>query len=574
MPSKRHLPLVPFLSAVLIAGCVSGPGTQVVKVVPQAPAPVAAAKPIHEPAPDPIAVLIATSDRHFETGRKELALGHLENAKAEFNRSLDTLLESPGGARGTARLREHFDRLVDRISVLEQAALAAGDGFSETKSEPAAIDALLALETFEAASPKPATAEAVQADLQSTAHDIPIPTNDRVLRYVELFQGRLREFLTEGLSRGVQYLPMIQATFRAEGLPLDLAYIPLIESAFKTSALSRTKARGVWQFMPATGRENGLRGDWYLDERSDPIKSTQAAAKYLKTLHGMFEDWHLAMASYNGGPGRVKRALTRSRKNDFWQLTSTTKFLPRETRDYVPMILAAVIIAKNPAQYGFDIRPMAAPTTETVVVPHALDLRRVAEWAGVPMDDIQALNPEFRRWMTPVKKGDYTIRVPAGTSVRVREGLAAAAPGQLNAMQLHTVKRGETLATIARKLQVSRADLAEANYLKATARVAVGSKLFIPRMPSAALLARASAGELESVAETIVVDVLKETSPLAATVSPRRTYQVRRGDTLGAIARKTGTTIAQLRNWNKLRTTSLKVGTRLVVQSPRTRNTQ
>ncbi len=142
-----------------------------------------------------------------------------------------------------------------------------------------------------------------------------------MLRYVELFQGRLREFLTEGLSRGVQYLPMIQATFRAEGLPLDLAYIPLIESAFKPSALSRAKARGVWQFMRGTALENGLKADWYLDERADAVKATQAAAKYLKTLHRMFEDWHLAMASYNGGPGRVKRALTRSRKNDFWQLT-------------------------------------------------------------------------------------------------------------------------------------------------------------------------------------------------------------------------------------------------------------
>ena len=280
-------------------------------------------QPLHPPHPPliPSQFLIAESDRHFEAGRKELALGHLERAKAEFDRALDVVLESPGGARANPRLREHFNRLVDRISVLEQAALATGDGFSETKTEPAAIDALLAVETFESTPPKPATAEAVQADLESTTHDIPIPTNDRVLRYVELFQGRLREFLTEGLSRGVQYLPMIQATFRAEGLPLDLAYIPLIESAFKPSALSRAKARGVWQFMRGTALENGLKADWYLDERADAVKATQAAAKYLKTLHRMFEDWHLAMASYNGGPGRVKRALTRSRKNDFWQLT-------------------------------------------------------------------------------------------------------------------------------------------------------------------------------------------------------------------------------------------------------------
>ena len=572
MPSKRHLPVVPVLGALLIAGCVSGPGTKTVQVAPQAPAPVAAPTPAPAPAPDPVAILILNSEAHFEAGRKELAVGHLESAKTEFNRALDALLESPDGARSDARLRQHFDRLVDRISVLEQAALATGDGFSETKSEPAAFDALLTTETFESTAPKPATAVAVKEDLESTTHDIPIPTNDKVLRYVELFQGRLREFLTEGLSRGVQYLPMIQATFRAEGLPLDLAYIPLIESAFKPSALSRAKARGVWQFMRGTALENGLRADWYIDERADAVKSTQAAAKYLKTLHNMFEDWHLAMASYNGGPGRVPRALTRSRKNDFWQLTATTKYLPRETREYVPMILAAVIIAKNPAQYGFDIVPMPSTPSETVTVPPALDLRRVAEWAGVPMDDIQKLNPEFRRWTTPVKKGEYTVKVPQGTADKVREGLAAAEASQLNAMQFYTVKRGETLATIAKTLRVNRTDLAEANYLRTTSKVTAGARLIIPRMPSAALLARASSGEMEKAAETIVADVLANTAEETKSAVPQsraRTYKVRAGDTLSAIARKTGTTITQLKNWNKLRTTNLKVGTRLLIQSPR-----
>jgi len=577
MSSKRHLPVVPFLGALLLAGCVTGSGSKTAKVVPQAPIPVPAPIPTPPPAPDPVEILIATSDKHFEAGQKELSVGHLERAKSEFDHALDVLLESPAGARADARLREHFERLVDRISVLEQAALRTGDGFSETKSEPAAFDSLLAVETFESTAPKAATAQAVQEDLESTTHDIPIPTNDKVLRYVELFQGRLREFLTEGLSRGAQYLPMIQATFRAEGLPLDLAYIPLIESAFKPSALSRAKARGVWQFMRGTALENGLSADWYLDERADPVKATQAAAKYLKTLHKMFEDWHLAMASYNGGPGRVKRALTRSRKNDFWQLTATKTYLPRETREYVPMILAAVIIAKNPSQYGFDIVPIAPTLSETVTVPPALDLRRVAEWTGVPIDDIQALNPEFRRWTTPVKKGEYTIKVPQGTADQVREGLAASEPAQLSAMQFHTVKRGETLATIAKKLRVNRTDLAEANYLKTSSRVTAGARLIIPRMPSAALLARASSGELEKTAETIVADVLAgtaEETKSPVTPSRARTYKVRPGDTLSAIARKTGTTITQLTNWNKLRTTNLKIGTQLLVQSPRGIQTQ
>ena len=573
MPRKVLLPTVPVIGALLFGGCASGSGPKAVATAPQAAAPVQALPPAPPPAADPVATLIEESDRHFEAGRRELTEGHLDRARAEFDRALDTLLESPDGARGNPRLREHFDRLVDRISVLEQGALATGDGFAETKSEPAVIDSLLAIETFDSTPPKPATAEAVQADLETTTHDIPIPTNDRVLRYVELFQGRLREFLTEGLSRGVQYMPMIQATFRAEGLPLDLAYIPLIESAFKPSALSRAKARGVWQFMHGTALENGLKADWYLDERADPVKATQAAAKYLKTLYGMFEDWHLAMASYNGGPGRVKRALTRSRKNDFWQVAASSRYLPRETRDYVPMILAAVIIAKNPAQYGFEIVPMAPTPTESVTVPPALDLRRVAEWAEVPIDEIQRLNPEFRRWTTPVKSGEYTIKVPEGTADRVREALAAAEPAQLNAMQVHTVKRGETIATIARKLKVNRADLAEANYLRTAAKLKAGQKLIIPRMPSASLLARASTGELEKTAETIVADVLSETTPVASDAAPR-TYRVRAGDSLYAIAKRTGTTVNQLKSWNNLRGSTLKIGTRLLIESPRAANAQ
>ena len=421
-------------------------------------------------------------------------MGHLDTAKAEFNRALEIILESAPGAKSDARVREHFDRLVDRIAALELNALATGDGFTEHPYEPASIDELLAISTFDLTLASPETTSNVEADLQLTSHDIPIPLNDRVFRYVELFQGRLREFLTAGLERGAQYLPMIQNVFRAEGLPLDLAYIPLIESAFKPTALSRAKAKGVWQFMSATAAENGLKRDWFIDERSDPEKATVAAAKYLKTLYSMFEDWHLAMASYNGGPGRLQRAVKRSGRDEFWALSSSSKFLPRETREYVPMILAAVIIAKNPLKYGFDLAPTAARALETVSVPPAVDLRRVAEWAGVTADEIQALNPELRRWTTPIRGTAYELNVPAGAADQVRQRLVEASPNELNALQWYTVKRGETLTTIARKLRVNRTDLAEANYLRVASQVPAGRKLLIPRMPSAALLARAGSG--------------------------------------------------------------------------------
>ena len=209
---------------------------------------------------------------------------------------------------------------------------SAGDGFTEKSYEPASIDALLALSATFTESPAELV-EAVAADLERVGYDVPVPFNQKVLSYIDLFQGRLHDFIQEGLTRGSKYLPMIQSVFRAEGLPLDLAYIPLIESAFKANALSRAKAKGVWQFMRGTAVENGLRHDWYIDERSDPEKATMAAAKYLSALSKMFEgDWHLALASYNGGPGRVQRAMKRGGLTDFWKLAAKPSLLPRETR--------------------------------------------------------------------------------------------------------------------------------------------------------------------------------------------------------------------------------------------------
>jgi membrane-bound lytic murein transglycosylase D len=554
------------LAAVLCVcvACSSGRGRVDVDAPPAAAAQPPAVQAPTTPAVDPIKELLAAADRQFEEGRKELALGHLARAKSHFNKALEVLLESPAGARSDARVREHFDRLVDRIAALELTALATGDGFTEQVAEPASIDELL---TFDTTAPTASTAENVEADLQETSHDIPIPLNDRVLRYVELFQGRLREFLASGLSRGAQYLPMIQDVFRAEGLPLDLAFVPLVESAFKPTALSRAKARGVWQFMPGTGVENGLRQDWYIDERSDPEKATLAAAKYLKALHGIFDDWHLALASYNGGPGRVTRAMQRSRRDDFWTLTANSRYLPRETRDYVPMILAAVIIAKNPTKYGFEITPTSAPETETITVPPAVDLRRLAEWASIPVDDLQRLNPELRRWTTPLR-ATYQLALPVGTAEVVKDRLSAANPGELNALQWHTVKRGETLSTIARKLRVSRSDLAAANYLRTSSKVIAGQRLLIPRMPSAALLARAGGGSAADIAsggeETPAV--FEEPDPEDV---PRIVHRVRAGETLFSIARKYQTTVAQLKESNRLRSSTLRVGTRLVVQAGR-----
>lgn len=425
-----------------------------------------------------------------------------------------------------------------------------------TEPEPASIDRLLEMfPSIELPSAPPSLQGAVQSDLRTGGYDIHIPLNARVLAYIALFQGRLHDFIQEGLQRAGQYLPMIQSVLRAEGLPLDLAYVPLIESAFKPNALSRAKARGVWQFMAATATINGLRRDWYIDERSDPEKSTRAAARYLRTLANQFDgDWHLALASYNGGPGRVDRAIKRTGADDFWELSAKRRVLPRETRDYVPMVLAAIVVARNPAQYGFDIEPWHAPVYETVMLARPVDLYRIAQWADTTIDEIRALNPELRRWTTPVRATRYELKVPAGTAERVMEQLAAADASSIDLVSLnwYTVKRGDTLTVVAKRLGVTRTDLAEANYLRVTAKVAVGQKLIVPR--------------------DATVTLARNARPAAAPAAPVPTadpmkvvYRVKRGDTLTSIARFYETSVTALRSWNNLSTSIIKVGDRLTL---------
>ena len=342
------------LAVLAVAGVVAGCSSHASPALPVASLPVSTAAHADIPAvaapvqlTDRTSALVSRSERLFEEGQAQLALGHLTAARGLFDQAVDILLDAPGGARSEPRLRAQFDRLISRINALEILALREGDGFTQAQTEDAVIDQLL-----EAAillpEPTRETEAVVAADLAETEHDLPIANNERVQSFIELFQGNLRDFMQESLHRSAKYLPMVQEVFRAEAIPLDLAYLAIVESGYKTNALSRAAARGMWQFMPATGKEHGLTQNWFLDERSDPEKATRAAAQYLKSLNRMFDgDWNLAMASYNAGPGRLQRAVKQSKTNDYWKLTETSRYLPKETRNYVPMIMAAVLMVPS-----------------------------------------------------------------------------------------------------------------------------------------------------------------------------------------------------------------------------------
>jgi len=552
----------------MATACGSNPKIQKGPAVPAQTAAPAAQAPVSPAPPDPVVALIATSQDHFTAGERELKLGHLDRARVEFDRAVDVLLESPYGARTDVRLREHFDRLIDRINAHEVTALAQGDGFSETRTEPASIDEILAIATFPKPETKASTEEAVKADLAATEHDVLIPQNAKVLAAVELLSGRLREYVQDSLVRGSKYLPMIQNVFRAEGLPLDLAYIPVIESGFKMNALSKASAKGPWQFMKPTAKDHGLKTDWYIDERSDPEKATVAAAKYLKTLHRMFNgDWHLVLAAYNGGLGRLQRALRSSGRDDFWSLAESQRYLPRETREYVPLILAAIIVAKNPAQYGFEYTAAEAVPYDKVAVPRAVDLRRVAEWTGATIDEIQTLNPELRRWTTPVKYPDYEVKVPAGTADKLLARLTGAPASELGSFNWYTVKRGETLSSVARKLRVARVDLAEANHLSVRSAIRPGQDLIIPRAPATLLAARTERPAPVAVASRAIGGPAAVATAGRPSESGVITYRVKRGDTLFSIAQLFDTTVAKLRSLNRLSGSRISVGDRLTVRA-------
>jgi membrane-bound lytic murein transglycosylase D len=395
-----------------------------------------------------------------------------------------------------------------------------------------------------------------------------LPEEVRWTAYVELFQGRLRDFIHDGLTRGTKYLPMIQNVFRAEGLPLDLAFIPIIESGFKTNALSRASAKGPWQFMMPTAKDHGLKTDWFIDERSDFEKSTVAAAKYLKMLAKMFDnDWHLVLAAYNGGQGRVQRAMKRAGTDNFWTLTATQKFLPKETREYVPLILAAMVVGRNPGQYGFELATTEAFSYEKVPVPKPIDLRRFAEWTGTSLDEIQALNPELRRGITPVRYADYEIKVPSGSAEQFRLRLASAGAEELNSLKWHTVRKGETLTTIARKLRVSTTELAAANNLSMRSRVRAGQPLIIPRLPTTLLATRTDrAAPTVTASRPVTGSAAMPQVGRASTAARPTYYRVKRGDTLFKIARLFDTTVEKIRSWNRLRGSSIMPGTRLLVR--------
>ena len=272
---------------------------------------------------------------------------------------------------------------------------------------------------------------------------------------------------------------MIEKILKEEGVPLDLIYLCQAESAFEPRALSRAAAKGMWQFISSRGKEYGLRQTWWIDERSDPEKSTRAAARHLKDLYQEFGDWYLAMAAYNSGPLRVQRALEKTGADNFWTLAEK-KALPKETINYIPNILALTIIGKNPEKYGFNVASASPVETERVAVDKATDLRVIADAIDLPVEELRTLNAHVLRWTTPPDDPDFQLILPKGYANRFNEQIASLPESKRILYREHVVQKGETLSAIARKYGTSSAQLIEANNLGKNPVLKAGRSLVIP----------------------------------------------------------------------------------------------
>jgi len=475
---------------------------------------------------DPVADLIAAVEKEYQSGQANYQAGHLEAAKQNFDNAFNQLLGSGFDLHSDDRLEAELDRILDGVNGLELAALQQGDGFAEQKSEPAPID--------EANELTPTVDQSVkakaEAEIKSTHSDLPLMMTDPVAGFINYISNRGRGTVERALSRSGRYEDMIRRTLQQEGVPQDLIYLAQAESGFHPLAVSRAGARGMWQFMGSRAKGYGLERDWWVDDRQDPEKATRAAAHHLHDLYNQFGDWYLAMAAYNSGPGTVQNAVKRTGYADFWELYRRN-VLPKETRNYVPIILAVTIMAKNPAQYGLDSVVKEKPVRyDTVTIDYPIDLRLAAECVDATASDLLDLNPSLLRMTTP-KDSRFELHLPAGTADKFQAAVASIPADKRVWWRYHKVQAGETLAAIAHTYHTTPRAISEANDLNGDG-LDPEARLIIPIAPGKQ----------------------SDTSTYAHVITR---YKVRKGDTVESVAENFGVSAKMVRSWNHLKGSSL-----------------
>ncbi|WP_197413990.1 lytic transglycosylase domain-containing protein [Terracidiphilus gabretensis] len=479
--------------------------------------------------------LIQQVNAAYAAGDADYRKGRLAEAKVEFDHAVDIMLSSGFDIKSDPALEAVFNRIVDNINGLEMDALKEGNGFAP-RVEPTPADVASDV-TFGTVDPN--ILAKAKTQLATTKSDLPMVVNDYVATFINFFANTTKghNTLLHSFQRAGRYRAMIQRVMAEEGVPQDLIYLAVAESSFNPRAMNpKSRAGGMWQFMPVG--EYGLERNTFVDERFDPEKSTRAYARYMKFLYNQLGDWYLAMAAYDWGAGNVQRAVQKTGYADFWELYKRNN-LPGETKNYVPEILAAIIIANNPVQYGFDEVTLDPPVlTDTVTVSYSLDLRLISDVVNAPIDEIQALNPSLLRMSTP-PGASFDLRLPAGTADLFQKRIALIPEPHRSAWRYHRVAADDTLATVAHTYRISESELAEANQLREGQTLAGVDGLVVPLAPVVERTAHASL------------------------------YTARRGDTLVSIADRFGVSLDQLRRWNSIAAgVSIAPGRKLHIAEP------
>lgn len=335
------------------------------------------------------------------------------------------------------------------------------------------VEELKSLGDWEEGTPQPQPVD------KKVEYDFPVTMNRQVEFYLDFFQNKQRQTFSRWLERSGRYLPMIKKQLREAGLPTDLAYLPMIESGYSLTAFSKARAVGPWQFIRGTGSSYGLTIDEYVDERRDPEKATQAAIAYLSSLYAEFDSWHLAVAGYNAGEGRIRKAVKRYKTKNFWEIASTN-YLMLETKRYVPKLIAAIIIAKDPEKYGFTGIEYQTPLDyETIDVPRWTSLRAVALAGDVPFEELRELNRQLRKAITPPDQDPYLLKVPVGKKEVIAKKLPDVRAIVSTEYKTHIVATGDTLTRICKRYNLNKTTLLKANNLRFE-QLTIGQHLRIP----------------------------------------------------------------------------------------------
>jgi membrane-bound lytic murein transglycosylase D len=502
------------------------------KMKPQAQQP--------KPKPDPVAEVISKAEKEYQAGQQEYDAGHKEAAKQDFDHAFAVLVGSPAEVRSDPRFQREYDRVLQGSNNLEFMDLQLADNATDQKSEPAPIDQANEVTNYPVDQNLKAKAA---AEIKATHSDLPLMMTDQVAGYINYFSTGGRGILERGLERSGRYREMIERILKEEGVPQDLIYVAQAESGFHPYAVSRAGARGIWQFMGSRARAYNLHRDFFIDERQDPERSTRAAARHLKDLYNEFGDWYLAMAAYNSGPGTVQGAVKRTGYADFWELYRRN-VLPRETRNYVPIILAVTIMAKNPAQYGLgSIAPDPPIAYDTVKINYPVDLRLVADCVGSTPSEIEDLNPSLLRMVTP--RARFDLHLPVGATEKYQSAIASIPTDMRVWWRYHEVAQGETLMSLARTYHTTAHAIAEANELEITDKVEAGAKLVIPIAPG-----RRSSVDAQTYAKRLTI------------------YHVKKGDSVQTVADNLGIPAITIRRWNRLKGDSLSGRRVLYVHLP------